>query len=377
MVGSRALLSRILFGGQALWEESGRNQTWRRKVCEDTAYYETDSAARKKELMDGVLAALGQSNLTTPEVGVFATLGQSTLTSLTGAGPLSNALDWVTNDTHIAVLCRNEDALIVTGCPLGSFLALVAVMLLAYYITGRTKRDKIQEEQDASKAGCCSACTWHFSEWLESFFGMMPEWLPAVGLQALALLGLGLYLAGLVTEIQVIVKVWNLWSAYVLLAIFSWHHMYRGLIVSFYLLRVSSETPVLKSNGAEFSELPEGNSNASIESVADSSTVEGDKFRWTCLHIVLALIWSPLVMLLTFALDIWSFFDAFGVPSLPLLNVESYSDMRVVLLPALQSLYSAAITTYMFLEGNNPRSGIFTTRFLYMRAVFFACCLAF
>ena len=143
--------------------------------------------------------------------------------------------------------------------------------------------------------------------------------------------------------------------------------------MSFYLLRVSSETPVLKSNGAEFSELPEGNSNASIESVAVSSTVEGDKFRWTCLHIVLALIWSPLVMLLTFALDIWSFFDAFGVPSLPLLNVESYSDMRVVLLPALQSLYSAAITTYIFLEGNNPRSGIFTTRFLYMRAVFFAC----
>lgn len=229
-LGSGGLLSRILFGGEVLWEASGRNQTWRKKVCIDRDYYETDAVAKKERVRDAVLAKLDQSNLTSLGVDLIP----------------ANALYWATNTTYIAGLCKNQDAPLVTGCLLGGFLAIVAAMLLIYFISGRKKKDE-------SEPGCCSTLTRRLPTWCP---GKMPEWLSALGKRAFALVGLGIYLVGLVTDIQVIQRVCGLglWSGYVLLAIFSWHHIYRGLVVSFYLTRMSperpkSERPEVKSNG--------------------------------------------------------------------------------------------------------------------------------
>ena len=169
-----------------------------------------------------------------------------------------------------------------------------------------------------------------------------------------------MYCGTIATDINIIMHVWGKWPGYVLLAVFLWHHVYRGLVVSVFLSRAVVEIQSL---------------SLAAEDQSAISVEERFQIRWTPVNDVLlvAILLSPMAMLLTFVLDVWSFFDVFGVPSPPLLAVQSYSELRTVLMPAMQSLFSAVLATVIFWLGNDPVNGIFYSRILFSAAVTMSC----
>lgn len=329
-LGPNKTLSSLIFGGQFLWDTSASSSDWRRKVCLDEDIYQYDVVARSQVVTDSVSKQLQQSILRSPNVDAV----------------LNNLLAWVPNSTDsIYAICHNRDAPVVIACLWGSFLALVAVIIIAYIVAGRP-------QGTGSRRACLSNC---MQRPIALFQTLHSEILVSAGRRIFGLFGLGVYCVAHFTEIRVIIEVWPKWPAYLLLAIMLWHHVYRGLVVSFYLMRKHLRSAFLEEEGQSAS-LP---------------VLEQQQF--TAVWVLLAILLSPVAIISTFLMDIWSFFDVFGVPSPPLLSVESYADMRTVVMPAFQSLFSAVLTTVIFQLGNSPTNGIFYSRMIFIRSVAFSC----
>lgn len=305
-------LSKITLIGDELWLRTTASAAWKRQVCMNKVIYQYNQDASLKILSNAVNAKLKLHAL-----GVF----KLDYNSFFGA---SNT------DRTLQAICSNKKAPMVIGAIWGSFLALVMLIVSVYAWV----KDK---ESGHLKPPWLPKC---------------PDVLFSIESCASALFGLVLYCGTFVNDIRVMYEVWGLWSCYALLAAFLWHHIYRGLVVSFYCARLYYGSFYLAETGQILS--PQAGAS-----------------QWA--RRVLALVMSPLAFLLTYVMDVWSFFEAFGAPSPRMLELESYADMRAVVMPICQSLFSAIITSVIFRLGNNPNNGIFYSVLLYTRSVVFSC----
>lgn len=150
-LGPNKTLSSLIFGGQSLWDTSASSSDWRKKVCLDEDIYQYDVVARSQVVADSVNKQLQQSILRSPNVDAL----------------LNNLLEWVPNSTDsIYAICHNRDAPVVIACLWGSFLALVAVIIIAYVVAGRPQRTGVEGRACPIACSgpllCSSRCTVRF-----------------------------------------------------------------------------------------------------------------------------------------------------------------------------------------------------------------------
>ena len=154
-LGPYGLLSRIVFGGQALWRESEKDTDWRRVVCLNSSIYNADANGTAKLIFDKVLGSLNQSVVASQKVK-WVDMQNA------GVVRVSSTLAWVGNTPSIKDMCLNHDAPIIIACLWGSFLALIVVIMTAYFVT-------VHRGENSSNMDCVPG-------WLQSLFGR-PDWL--------------------------------------------------------------------------------------------------------------------------------------------------------------------------------------------------------
>jgi hypothetical protein len=353
-LGPNKTLNSVMFGGQAVWRDSIANAAWRTEFCLNESIYEGDVAARSAAVIGGIDARLTQNGSQGTVVNVDGRVAALLAWAMECPEPTSAICHSVTHTPSVTYTPSVTSTPAsgrrtkVVACLWGTFLVLVACVFGVFFSMrllgqGASKSASLTPE-GKGRLQCCHSL---------SNRPQCPELISKIGRRLFGLLGLGVYCAALGTDIQIIVDVWGLWRVYALLAILLGHQVYRGLVVSLYLMHAGMEA----------------RSGLSLEDKGvDASNV--DRAQWALPRIILAVVLSPLATLFTLLLDAWSFFGVFGLASLPLLTVESYSEMRTVLMAAVQSSCSALIATAIYsvgVDGNGLSDS------LYIRSMVFSC----
>ena len=136
------------------------------------------------------------------------------------------------------------------------------------------------------------------------------------------ILGLGLYLYDLVSDIQVVQAVWGLgsWYGKTVLAIILCHYIVRGVLVTVHLSRYHGQGRIRSA-----------------------------------LQFGLTLLCIPLIVPITLIMDVLSSLE-FLPMSFGAIDVHGYRELRAIVMPVLQSLPSVIITTVIFFQGSSPTS---------------------
>lgn len=140
--------------------------------------------------------------------------------------------------------------------------------------------------------------------------------------QVVPLLGLGLYLYDLISDVEVVQAVWGLesWYGKSILSILICHYILRGLLVTVHL-----------------------------------SSYHGKGRIRSALQFGLTLLCIPVIVPAVLVMDILSCFEFLHIPFGPI-NPQGYREMRGLFMPIFQSLPNVILTTVIFYQGSSPTS---------------------
>ena len=133
------------------------------------------------------------------------------------------------------------------------------------------------------------------------------------------LLGLGLYLNDLISDVEVVQGLGG-WYGKSLLSIVICHYILRGMLVTLHL-----------------------------------SLDHGKGRLKSALQFGLTLLCIPVIVPAVLIMDISSCFEFLRIPFGPI-NPQAYREMRGILMPILQSLPNVIVTTVIFSQGSSPLS---------------------
>ena len=304
-LGPGGLLARIIFEGQALWDNSIAVATWRKEVCVTPGI--SAAAHSKAVYLDGALDLKQRLN---------DLLGSSADPSLAadliaGAPIFADLLAGKAGQEQgLQDLCRVVNAKLLIGMVWGVFLGMSTGLVIAYSIIARLSR------QGMLPMRC---------ERVKSF--------GKIGSRAAQLFCVLIYTYDAAKDTIVLSKVlaFHRWYGYTLLGVTLGHHVYRGMVLSLFLTR-------------------------SYSAAAPEDLV------LICMRCAFAVVSCPIMVLFTLYMDICTYMAAIlGMQSPSALDVDSYADMRSLVMSVLQSLPIAISTTVIFLEGNSPFWGEYYT----------------
>ena len=330
-LGPDGLLARIVFKGHTLWASSAEAPAWRKEVCVTPDFYFHDAAA----LLAGNTGVAASSFRSTPtDNNVSHYLDLEKMVPIYADIFEGNVMQ----EQSVQDICKVIHASKLLGVVWGIFLGVTAACILGYCIAVRSS-NQAKPPMRCKWAEPLLAVLKKAVKLFSVLIDARQAWakvLWAIGKTAANLFTALIYVYDFTKDIIVLAKVWafHQWYGYTLLGVLLGHYVYRGVVMSVYFTQSSvNET--------------------------------GPGPLWvTCMRrkILLVVVSCPFMVIFTLYMDMCTYLTAIlGMQSPYAVDIDSYADMRSLVMAMLQSLPVSIITSIVYLRGNSPFWGEYFT----------------